>query len=132
MSLDLPKKSLEYLPCMVPDRIKRRQNGRRIKNHDEPMFTLTVRDRHGVVQLDIPKKDFVGDDINHFILEHIKIRRITPLECFRLQGMSDDKFYKAQAAIINARMISDAQLYKIAGNGVVVPVVRDIAVGFVG
>ena len=50
----------------------------------------------------------------------IKIRRLTPKECFRLQGFSDDLFEKAKA--VN----SDAQLYKQAGNGVTVPVVYAI------
>ena len=50
----------------------------------------------------------------------VKIRRLTPKECFRLQGFSDDLFEKAKA--VN----SDAQLYKQAGNGVAVPVVYAI------
>lgn len=50
----------------------------------------------------------------------VKIRRLTPKECFRLQGFSDDLFEKAKA--VN----SDAQLYKQAGNGVTVPVVHAI------
>lgn len=52
----------------------------------------------------------------------VGIRRLTPLECFRLQGFPDDIYYKAKE--IN---ISDAQLYKMAGNAVCVPVVFDIA-----
>lgn len=50
----------------------------------------------------------------------VKIRRLTPKECFRLQGFSDNLFEKAKA--VN----SDAQLYKQAGNGVTVPVVYAI------
>ena len=50
----------------------------------------------------------------------VKIRRLTPKECFKLQGFSDDLFEKAKA--VN----SDAQLYKQAGNGVTVPVVYAI------
>ena len=50
----------------------------------------------------------------------VKIRRLTPKECFRLQGFNDDLFEKAKA--VN----SDAQLYKQAGNGVTVPVVYAI------
>ena len=50
----------------------------------------------------------------------VKIRRLTPKECFRLQGFSDDLFEKAKA--VN----SDAHLYKQAGNGVTVPVVYAI------
>lgn len=50
----------------------------------------------------------------------VKIRKLTPKECIRLQGFSDDLFEKAKA--VN----SDAQLYKQAGNGVTVPVVYAI------
>ncbi|MDD5086120.1 MAG: DNA cytosine methyltransferase, partial [Candidatus Omnitrophica bacterium] len=50
----------------------------------------------------------------------VRIRRLTPRECFRLQGFSDDLFDKA------ASVNSDAQLYKQAGNGVTVNVVYSI------
>ncbi len=51
----------------------------------------------------------------------IAIRKLTPRECFRLQGWTDDYFEKAQ--FVN----SDSQLYKQAGNGVTVNVVYEIA-----
>lgn len=52
---------------------------------------------------------------------YIAIRKLTPKECFRLQGWTDDYLYKA--AFVN----SDSQLYKQAGNGVTVNVVQAIA-----
>lgn len=52
---------------------------------------------------------------------YIAIRRLTPRECFRLQGWDDRDFEKAQ--LVN----SDTQLYKQAGNGVTVTVVEAIA-----
>ena len=52
---------------------------------------------------------------------YIAIRKLTPRECFRLQGWTDDYFEKAQ--FVN----SDSQLYKQAGNGVTVNVVEAIA-----
>ena len=52
---------------------------------------------------------------------YIAIRKLTPRECFRLQGWSDDYFEKAQ--FVN----SDSQLYKQAGNGVTVTVIKAIA-----
>ena len=52
---------------------------------------------------------------------YIAIRKLTPCECFRLQGWSDDYFEKAQ--FVN----SDIQLYKQAGNGVTVSVIKAIA-----
>ncbi len=90
---------------LTPDREKKRQNGRRIKELGEPSFTLTAQDRHGVALLD----------------ENIRIRRLTPRECWRLQGFPDEYFDKARAA-----GISDTQLYKQAGNGVTVNVARAI------
>ena len=52
---------------------------------------------------------------------YIAVRKLTPKECFRLQGWSDDYFEKAQ--FVN----SDSQLYKQAGNGVTVTVIEAIA-----
>lgn len=37
-------------PCITPDRLNKRQNGRRFKEDDEPMFTLTSQDRHGILE----------------------------------------------------------------------------------
>lgn len=51
---------------------------------------------------------------------YIAIRKLTPKECFRLQGWSDEYFERA--AFVN----SDSQLYKQAGNGVTVDVVNAI------
>ena len=63
------------------------------------MFTLTVTDRHGVIH-------------------HGRVRKLTPLECWRLQGFSDVQYEKAKNA-----GISESQLYKLAGNAVRVPVI---------
>lgn len=52
---------------------------------------------------------------------YIAIRKLTPKECFRLQGWADDYFEKAE--FVN----SDSQLYKQAGNGVTVNVIKAIA-----
>lgn len=52
--------------------------------------------------------------------ESIRIRRLTPKECFRLQGFTDEQF--DQAAAVN----SETQLYKQAGNAVTVNVVEAI------
>lgn len=52
---------------------------------------------------------------------YIAIRKLTPRECFRLQGWTDDYFDKAQ--FVN----SDSQLYKQSGNGITVTVMEDIA-----
>ena len=93
--------TLEAHAVLTPERETVRQNGRRIKSAEEPMFTLTAQDRHGVL---------LGG----------RIRRLTPRECLRLQGWTDDRINKVLP------LQSDAQLYKQAGNGVTVTVVEAI------
>lgn len=51
---------------------------------------------------------------------YIAIRKLTPRECFRLQGWEDEYFDRAK--LVN----SNSQLYKQAGNGVTVPVIYEI------
>lgn len=87
---------------LTPDREKVRQQGRRIKEPDEPMFTITAQDRHG-------------------ILHRGRIRKLMPIECWRLQGYADEQFNKAAAL-----GLKDGHLYKMAGNSVSVPVISAI------
>src|SRR5699024_2597571 len=55
-------------PILTPDRIKKRQNGRRLKEDGEPMFTLTAQDRHGIAIREATKKGYTvaepGDSVN--------------------------------------------------------------------
>lgn len=53
-------------------------------------------------------------------ITYLRIRKLTPKECFRLMGFDDEDFEKAEA--VN----SNTQLYKQAGNSIVVPVVEYI------
>lgn len=127
------------IPVLTPDRAEKRQNGRRFKDDGEPMFTLTGQDRHGVaIELE-EATETLGASYNQGIFVkvsdelivhavwyekyqcYIAIRKLTPKECFRLQGWSDDYFEKAQ--FVN----SGSQLYKQAGNGVTVTVIEAIA-----
>lgn len=62
-----------------------------------------------------------GGNLEPHIITEQGVRKLTPKECFRLQGWSDDYFEKAQ--FVN----SDSQLYKQSGNGVTVSVVHEIA-----
>ena len=52
---------------------------------------------------------------------YLKIRKLTPLECWRLMGFDDEDFYKAKNV-----GISDTQLYRQAGNSIVVNVLEEI------
>lgn len=90
------------IPVSTASKVNSRSNGRRFKTNNEPMFTLTTQDVHGI---------FNGKSI----------RKLTPLECFRLQGFPDTYFYKA------ASVNSNSQLYKQIGNSVTVPVIYEIA-----
>ena len=209
------------IPVLTPDRIEKRQNGRRFKDNQDPMFTLTSQDRHGVVVAGnlptsfdqtgrvfdiaglsptlttmqggdkVPKillreelpflkikeatkrgyaKATLGDSVNlaypdstkrrgrvgkgisntlttsdnmgvvvaaleyrqdkwyevtGIVLEgklyRLRIRRLTPRECFRLQGFPDWAYERAE------NVSSKSQLYKQAGNSVTVTVIEAIA-----
>jgi DNA (cytosine-5)-methyltransferase 1 len=56
------------------------------------------------------------------VCENSQIRKLTPLECFRLQGFPDDMLKTAQNL-----QLKDCHLYKMAGNAVTVNVVETIA-----
>lgn len=128
------------IPVLTPDRAEKRQNGRRFKDDGEPMFTLTGQDRHGIaIEVKEATANTLDTSCNQGIFVqvsdelivyavwyeklqcYIAIRKLTPKECFRLQGWADDYFEKA--AFVN----SDSQLYKQAGNGVTVNVIFEIA-----
>lgn len=53
--------------------------------------------------------------------KEIRIRRLTPKECFRLQGFPDEYFERA------ASVTPERELYKQAGNSVTVNVIYEIA-----
>lgn len=59
----------------------------------------------------------ISEDGKHYM----RIRKLTPLECWRLMGFDDSDFYKAKSA-----GVSDTQLYRQAGNSIVVDVLEYI------
>jgi len=95
---------VEVKAVLTPDRKEKRQNGRRIKEHNEPSFTITAQDRHGVL---------VGSSL----------RKLTPLECERLQSLPDNwtKWYS------DGSLVSDNQRYERCGRAVTVNVIHEIA-----
>lgn len=142
----------EVIPVLTPDRLEKRQNGRRFKKPGEEMFTLTAQDRHGVLIKEATVKGYSeavpGDSVNishpksktrrgrvgkgiantvvigeeqAVITEDFNIRKLTPLETWRLQAFPDWAYERAAA--VN----SISQLYKQSGNSVTVAVVKDIA-----
>ena len=92
------KTGLYALPCLTPDRLEKRQNGRRFKPPQSKFYTLTAQDQHGILT-------------NHFI------RKLTPTECERLQTLPDG--YTDVG-------LSDNQRYRALGNGWTVDVIAHI------
>lgn len=82
--------------------------------------TLLARDFKGAKTVMIPREEDQTYNIEKEGKKYLA-RRLTPIEYWRLQGFSDEDFYKAQS--VN----SNSQLYKQAGNSVTVGVVRVIA-----
>ena len=158
------------VPVLTPDRIEKRQNGRRFKEDGDEMFTLTAQDRHGIMVAgklpgnhDQNSRVYNPNGIaptlstmqgggqepkiiqkprgyneggiheiaptlssnswheNNILENGFQIRKLTPRECWRLQGFPDWAFDRAK------QVNSDSQLYKQAGNSVTVPVIADIA-----
>jgi len=91
------------MPVLTPDRMNKRQNGRRMKEDGEPSFTLTATDRHGVSN-------------------GVRVRKLTPTECERLQAFPDG--WTETGA--NGEKISNTQRYKCLGNAVTTKVVTYI------
>ena len=83
------------------------ENMKRTQNKDKLYPTLDTR------------SDCFGAVVNNST--NLRIRKLTPKECFRLMGFNDKEFEKAQAA-----GISNAQLYKQAGNSIVVDVLEEL------
>ena len=54
------------------------------------------------------------------VTNNMRIRKLTPKECWRLMGFNDEDFEKAQ------KVNSNSQLYKQAGNSIVVNVLEGI------
>lgn len=100
-----------YIECEVggvadlsyPDRKTRRG---RVQNNGNVSPTITATET-GICRIESP----------------IRIRKLTPKECFRLMGFSDENFDAAQKA-----GVSNSQLYKQAGNSIVVDVLYYIYV----
>lgn len=114
-------------PCLTPDRKQKRQHGRRFKQDGEPMFTLTGQDVHGVLEIanavdcdgylraGARPRDAEGKP-QLLPIGYRRLRRLTPLECERLQGFPDNW----------TEGVSDTQRYRMLGNAVTVNVIEAI------
>jgi len=116
------KSKLNAQAVITPDRKTIRQNGRRFK---EPSFTITGQDVPGVAIMDLYNNKEHTDrspaltEPHHNTLrvrDGMKIRKLTPLECERLQGFPYGW----------TEGFSDNQRYKMIGNAVTVNVIKAI------
>ena len=93
--------------CLTPDRVNKRQNGQRF-NEGDKFYTLTAQDKHGV-------------------LVEGYIRKLTPVECERLQTLEDgftaNGIDQKTGKVVP---ISNTQRYKALGNGWTVDVIAHI------
>jgi DNA (cytosine-5)-methyltransferase 1 len=56
------------------------------------------------------------------IIDNVKVRRLSAIECWKLMGFYDEDFYKAK----NIGKLSNTKLYERAGRGIVVPMLEEI------
>jgi DNA (cytosine-5)-methyltransferase 3A len=90
------KTGLYLFGCITPDRLNKRQNGQRF-NDGKKFYTLTAQDKHGII-------------IDGYI------RKLTPIECERLQTLEDNY----------TKNVSNNQRYKMLGNGWTVDIIAHI------
>ena len=110
--------------------VAREENGQMNKTSYKPVCLNSKGGRNGIEGLQPSVQDRVYDSeaISTSVTTSympnfthgLRIRKPTPKECWRLMGFDDEDFYKAEA--VN----SNAQLYKQAGNSIVVDVIVKI------
>ncbi|MCQ9293118.1 DNA cytosine methyltransferase [Staphylococcus cohnii] len=81
----------------------------------------TSKTRRGRVGKQVAQTLQAGEVNQGVVMGDIRIRKLVPIETWRLQGFTDEQFYKAKES-----GVSNSQLYKQAGNAVSVPVVDAI------
>ena len=138
--------------CLTPNRLNKRQNGRRIKDEGEPMFTLTKTDVHGLAIKEATKKGYdiaqPGDSVNYqFPNSNTRRGRVGKEEAntletsnkqgvvtedYRIRKLTPKETWRLQGfpdKLFNKAKeqgLSDTQLYKQAGNSVTTNVVEAI------
>lgn len=158
---------MTVIPVITPNRKNKRQNGRRFKEDGDPVFTLNCQDQHGIMftknylQWDESGKGYKSQQdrahyeagimgcipstrtenkVNVLTKQHT-IRRLTEIECERLQGFPDDwtkyglyekqvwinKNEKTFKIIKGINEIPKTQRYKMCGNAASTVAVKAIA-----
>lgn len=101
---------------MIPEKTKR---GYKEAYEGDGVYINRPHQKRGCVQRGmIQTLKTTGQDVG-VVVNDLRIRKLTPKEYFRLMGFSDKDFNKIQG-------ISNTQLYKQAGNSIVVDVAEEI------
>lgn len=99
---------------------KKTKKGYSIAKIGDGVYINRPHQKRGVVQHEkMPTLKCNPSDVG-VVANDLRIRRLTPLECWRLMGFDDEDFYKAE------KVNSNVQLYKQAGNSIVVNVLEYI------
>lgn len=98
------KKATQSIPSALFDNT--------VKKNDIPdINSYSEKDRLNIKNKDEKRKDIISE---------FRIRKLTPLECWRLMGFDDEDYYKCE------KICSPSQLYHQAGNSIVVNVLQEI------
>jgi site-specific DNA-cytosine methylase len=95
------------ISVQTPERKKKSQNGRQVKEDGDPSFAVTAQEQPGI---------YDGD----------RLRRLTEIECERLQGFEDNWTEYGRFPDGKIKKISATQRYKTTGNAVTTTVIRAI------
>ncbi len=106
---------------LVPEKTKK---GYAEATNGDGVYINRPHQKRGVVQKDKIQTlkttvDDIGDVVNNEKSDNLRIRKITPLEAFRLMGVRDDDYDKIAD-------FSNSSLYKLAGNSIVIQVLMGI------
>ena len=85
------------------------------------IFPGRMKYQRGNVQKEMTQTLMANGSERGVVTPDMRIRKLTPRECWRLMGFGDEDFDKARAV-----PTSDTQLYKQAGNSIVVNVLEAI------
>lgn len=90
--------------------------------YDSDGLSPTVTTNKGEGHKILIKNKYTHIDDTQDLDKDYRIRKLTPLECWRLMGYTDEDFYKAK----DVAKLSNSKLYERAGRGIVVPMLEDI------
>lgn len=111
-------------PCVVASRGRYNADGTTSQhfevNNSGYTNTITTVQKDNYIMEEQQNDGFVERKYKHYTSQDLRIRKLTPKECWRLMGFSDEDFERA------AQVNSNTQLYKQAGNSVVVNVIEAI------